>query len=81
MCVSHPSPLPLPAALDAPSPSIPPQITQMLLVLQSVHETPPADNYYSLQDLVGRLVKPYICMVPRARGGAKSPNDNSPQEG
>ena len=50
-------------ALDI-SDSIPPEIYQMLLVLQSVRKTPPAEQFYQLQSLVSKVVHPYLCMQP-----------------
>jgi len=56
-------------ALETDS-SPPPQIRQMLLVLQSVHQTPPVEQFYTLQTLVGKVVHPYLCMVHRSRQGS-----------
>ena len=50
-------------ALDI-SDSIPPEIYQMLLVLQSVRKTPPAEQFYELQSLVSKVIHPYLCMQP-----------------
>ena len=44
----------------------------MLLVLQSVHQTPPVEQFYTLQTLVGKVVHPYLCMVHRSRPGGRS---------
>lgn len=52
------------SALDTCSKSIPPEITQMLLVLQSTHKTPPNSQFYELLTLVGKVVHPYLCMEP-----------------
>lgn len=52
-------------ALDSSvSSSIPvsPEIKQMLLVLQSVHKSPPTEQFYELQILVSKVVQPYLCM-------------------
>ena len=46
---------------------VPPQIQQMLLVLQGVHRTPPTDDYFNLIALLSYVVKPYQCLVPRLR--------------
>lgn len=45
----------------------------MLLVLQSVHRTPPDDRFFMLQDLVGQVVESYLPMVPRAFKSFGSP--------
>ena len=37
-----------------------PDIKQMLLVLASVRETPPSENYLRLEQLVSRVVTPYL---------------------
>lgn len=39
----------------------------MLLVLQNVHLSPPKDEYFVLQELVGKVVKSYLPMVARSR--------------
>lgn len=49
-------------ALDSPDTIILPEIRQMLLVLQSVHHTPVSDQYYQLQALVSKAIKPYLVM-------------------
>lgn len=46
---------------------LPPQIQQMLLVLQSVHHFPPNDNFFVLQDLVCAVVESYLPMVTRSQ--------------
>ena len=46
---------------------LPPQIQQMLLVLQSVHHSPPGDNFFVLQDLVCVVVESYWPMVIRSQ--------------
>ena len=44
-----------------PKERIPPEITQMLLVLAGVHDSnPPNQNYLKLEPLVARMVTPYI---------------------
>lgn len=58
----------------------PPQIKQMLLVLQSVRRSPPADQFFQLQTLVGKVVKPYMYMVKHSRVGGRPPSE-PPQEG
>lgn len=52
-------------ALDVSVDSIPPEIKQMLLILQSVHKIPPSDQFYQLQNLVKKVVHPYLCMEPQ----------------
>ena len=47
--------------------AMPPQIPQMLLVLQGVHRLPPTDDYFTLVSLLPYVVKPYQCLVPRLR--------------
>ena len=42
---------------------LPPQIQQMLLVLQSVHQSNPTDNFFALQEIVGQVVDNYFPMV------------------
>lgn len=44
--------------------SIPPEIKQMLLVLQSVRRSPPTEQFYELQSLVDMVV-PYLHMEKR----------------
>ena len=44
----------------------------MLLVLQSVRRTPPVEQFYTLQTLVGKVVHPYLFMVHRSRPGGRS---------
>ena len=46
---------------------VPPQIRQMLLVLQGIHRTPPSEDYFTLVTLLPHVVKPYQCLVPRIR--------------
>ena len=46
---------------------IPPQIGQMLLVLQGIHRTPPTEDYFTLVGLLSHVVRPYQCLVPRLR--------------
>ena len=54
----------------------PPQIRQMLLVLQSVHRTPPTEQFLQLQSLVGQVVRYYLCMVPwTRRPSSRNPGD------
>ena len=45
----------------------PPQIQQMLLVLQSVREATPTEEFFALQELVGQVVDNYFPMVTRAK--------------
>ncbi|XP_046556197.1 proline-rich protein 5-like isoform X2 [Haliotis rubra] len=47
-------------ALDNLTGDVPPSIRQMLLILQSVCETFPGENYYKLEKLVARVVVPYL---------------------
>lgn len=56
---------------------LPPQIQQMLLVLQSTHKTPPDDRFFILQDMVGLVVDNYLPMV--TRGHAMKVTMSSPQ--
>jgi hypothetical protein len=51
---------------------LPPQIQQMLLVLQSVHRTPPDARFFVLQDIVSAVVDSYLPMISRV--GLKSPD-------
>lgn len=57
--------LPIAVALDglADNDPIPPSIQQMLLVLQSVHETPSSDASLQLEKLVARVVTPYLGLL------------------
>lgn len=57
--------LPVAVALDglADNEPVPPSIQQMLLVLQSVHETPCSDASLQLEKLVARVVKPYLGLL------------------
>lgn len=57
----------VPAAIQRYEDRLPPQIQQMLLVLQSIHRTPPDDKFFILQDIVGQVVDNYLPMVTRAR--------------
>ncbi|CAI5665859.1 unnamed protein product [Oreochromis niloticus] len=44
--------------------SIPPSVTQMLLVLQGIHESGvPSSEYHRLESLVEIVVSPYVCNV------------------
>ncbi|XP_026167055.1 proline-rich protein 5-like isoform X2 [Mastacembelus armatus] len=44
--------------------SVPPPVTQMLLVLQGIHESGgPSSEYYQLERLVEIVVSPYLCNV------------------
>lgn len=70
---------PTQAALECGA-SVPPEIKQMLLVLQSVHKTPPSDQFFQLQALVERVVQPYLCLVTRTRVASRAPFELS-QEG
>ena len=79
-----PSP-PLPCPTEAlqvagRSKDTPPQIRQMLLVLQSVHRTPPTEQFLQLQSLLGQVLRYYLCMVPQTRRSSRSPGD-LPHEG
>ncbi|XP_078000362.1 proline-rich protein 5-like [Glandiceps talaboti] len=57
-------------ALSAPNVEIVPEITQMLLVLQHVHDTkPPSGNFLRLEELVANMVSPYIGMRGLYVGG------------
>ncbi|XP_070535177.1 proline-rich protein 5-like isoform X2 [Ptychodera flava] len=48
-------------AIIAPNAKLEAEVTQMLLVLQHVHECkPPSRNYLQLEELVARVVSPYI---------------------
>ncbi|CAI8007947.1 Proline-rich protein 5 [Geodia barretti] len=53
--------------------AMPPQIPQMLLVLQGVHRLPPTDDYFTLVSLLPYVVKPYQCLVPRLRNQITEP--------
>lgn len=57
--------LPVAVALGehADNEPVPPSIHQMLLVLQSVHETPCSDATLQLEKLVARVVKPYLGLL------------------
>lgn len=57
--------LPIATALDslADNDPVPPSIQQMLLVLQSVHETPSTDLSVQLEKLVARVVTPYLGLL------------------
>ena len=46
---------------------LPPQIQQMLLVLQSIHRNPPDDRFFVLQDIVGTVVESYFPMVTKSQ--------------
>lgn len=50
---------------------LPLEIRQMLLVLQNVHRSPPSEDYFALQRLVGMVVKSYLPMVARSRTSVK----------
>ncbi|KAI8504507.1 Proline rich 5 like [Branchiostoma belcheri] len=54
-------------ALDTPDVVISPSITQMLLVLQSVHDNNP--EYLQLESLVARIVSPYLGLRGLYMGG------------
>lgn len=47
--------------------ALPPQIQQMLLVLQSIHRNPPDDRFFVLQDIVGTVVESYFPMVTKSQ--------------
>lgn len=57
---------------------LPPEIRQMLLVLQNVHQTPPSEAYFVLQQLVGKVVKSYLPMVARTRTLVKVQSESAP---
>ncbi len=46
-----------------PPPLISPELRQMCLVLQSVHKTPPTEQFFTLQAIVQCVVKSYLVMV------------------
>eukprot|EP00794_Sanderia_malayensis_P019915 gene19915-21862_t len=49
------------ALQSIPKAKVPSDITQMLLILASVHDaSPPSENYLKLESLVARVVSPYI---------------------
>lgn len=52
---------------DVSKSEVPPQIQQMLLVLQGIHRTPPTEDYFTLVGLVSHVVRPYQCLVPRLK--------------
>lgn len=52
-------------ALDNSS-EVPKEIRQMLLVLQSVRQSPVSDQYYQFQSLVSKVVHPYVCLIPKS---------------
>lgn len=58
---------------------LPREIRQMLLVLQNVHRTPPDENYFILQQLVGKVVKSYLPMVARSRTIVRAPSEDGKQ--
>lgn len=62
-----------PGALACHESDLPPQVQQMLLVLQSVHRSPPDDRFFILQDLVAQVVDSYLPMVPRTSKAFGSP--------
>lgn len=55
------------ALKDVSKSEVPPQIQQMLLVLQGIHRTPPTEDYFTLVGLVSHVVRPYQCLVPRLK--------------
>lgn len=57
----------LAALKDVSKSEVPPQIQQMLLVLQGIHRTPPTEDYFTLVGLVSHVVRPYQCLVPRLK--------------
>ena len=57
----------LAALKDVSKNEVPPQIQQMLLVLQGIHRTPPTEDYFTLVGLVSHVVRPYQCLVPRLK--------------
>lgn len=61
-------------ALDNCEQAPSPEIKQMLLVLQSVHRSPPVQKYFQLLELVTKVVQPYLCMMsykpPEEKGDA-----------
>lgn len=71
-------PVSLEAHSDERDGKLPREIRQMFLVLQNVHLTPPDENYFFLQQLVGKVVKPYLPMVARSRTIVKVPTESSP---
>lgn len=60
------------ASLQSCPGPFPPQIQQMLLVLQSVHRSPPDSRFFVLQDLASRVVDNYLPMVTRSFSKGKS---------
>ncbi len=57
------------ALQSIPKDKVPPEITQMLLILASVHDTnPPNQNYLKLEALVAKMVSPYIGFSGLYRG-------------
>ncbi len=52
-----------------------PHFKQMCLVLQSVHKTPPTDQFYMLQSIVNKVVPSYLSMVARPRPNTRAPSE------
>lgn len=69
------------AAIQRHEDGLPPQIQQMLLVLQSIHRSPPDDNFFILQDMVSQVVDNYLPMVIRAHSFKTTKSAHTPQEG
>ena len=80
MCVCVPE-----AIAASSSTPVPPEIKQMFLVLQSVHKTPPSEQYHALQGLVAQVVQPYLCMhvtsgVHPGKGSSSSSGNSNQQQ-
>ena len=58
-------------ALRRTSGPLPPQIQQMLLVLQTVHKSTPTEEFFALQKLVGQVVDNYFPMITRTKSMAE----------
>ena len=59
-------------ALQQREGEVPAQMQQMLLVLQSVHRSPPDDRFFVLQDMVGQVVESYLPMVSKSHSSLKT---------
>ena len=63
------------ALQEEPPPPVTPEFKQMCLVLQSVHKTPPTEQFFMLQSIVKKVVHPYLVMVARPHPSTKAPSE------